>query len=112
MTKDLIEYLARKVVDNADAVSVEETPEMYVIRVGDGEEGRVIGRQGRVIQAIRTIARAAAGPRERVQVDVFGASSRSADGMDSRSADGVDSRSAEGTDSGTEEVDNSSETPA
>ena len=112
MTKDLIEYLARKVVDNADAVSVEETPEMYVIRVGDGEEGRVIGRQGRVIQAIRTIARAAAGPRERVQVDVFGASSRSADGMDSRSADGVDSRSAEGTDSGNEEVDNSSETPA
>ena len=82
MTKDLIEYLARKVVDNADAVSVEETPEMYVIRVGDGEEGRVIGRQGRVIQAIRTIARAAAGPRERVQVDVFGASSRSADGVD------------------------------
>jgi uncharacterized protein len=80
MTKSLIEYLARKVVDNADAVSVEETPEMYVIRVADGEEGRVIGRQGRVIQAIRTIARAAAGPRERVQVDVFGASSRSQDG--------------------------------
>ena len=97
MTKDLIEYLAKKVVDNADAVSVEETPEMYVIRVGDGEEGRVIGRQGRVIQAIRTIARAAAGPRERVQVDVFGASSRSTDGTESRNA---------------EEVDNSSETQA
>ncbi len=90
MTKDLIEYLARKVVDNADAVSVEETVDMYVIRVGDGEEGRVIGRQGRVIQAIRTIARAAAGPRERVQVDVFGASSRSADGTESRSAEEVD----------------------
>jgi uncharacterized protein len=102
MTKELIEYLAKKVVDNADAVSVEETPEMYVIRVGDGEEGRVIGRQGRVIQAIRTIARAAAGPRERVQVDVFGASSRSADGTDSRSADGTDSRSTEKTDSSSE----------
>lgn len=98
MTKDLIEYLARKVVDNAEAVSVEETPEMYVIRVGDGEEGRVIGRQGRVIQAIRTIARAAAGPRERVQVDVFGASSRNADGIESRSADETDNR-AEETDS-------------
>ena len=109
MTKDLIEYLARKVVDNADAVSVEETPEMYVIRVGDGEEGRVIGRQGRVIQAIRTVARAAAGPRERVQVDVFGASSRSPDGTESRSADGVEG-SAEGTDSHAEEADHSSET--
>jgi hypothetical protein len=82
MTKDLIEYLARKVVDNADAVRVEETPEMYLIRVADGEEGRVIGRQGRVIQAIRTIARAAAGPRERVQVDVYGASSRGMDAAD------------------------------
>ena len=93
MTKDLIEYLARKVVDNADAVSVEETPEMYVIRVGDGEEGRVIGRQGRVIQAIRTIARAAAGPRERVQVDVFGASSRSVEATESSSPEVTESSS-------------------
>jgi uncharacterized protein len=75
MTKELIEYLACKVVDNAEAVSVETMGDNYIIHCAAGEEGRVIGRQGRVIQAIRTIARAAAGPRERVQVDVAGAAS-------------------------------------
>jgi uncharacterized protein len=75
MTKELVEYLASKVVDNAEAVRVETMGDNYIIHCAAGEEGRVIGRQGRVIQAIRTIARAAAGPRERVQVDVAGASS-------------------------------------
>ncbi|HWG85840.1 MAG TPA: KH domain-containing protein [Deinococcales bacterium] len=73
MVRDLIEYLASKVVDTPGSVSVEahgERDVTYLIRVAEGEEGRVIGRGGRVIQAIRTLARAAAGPRERVQVDV------------------------------------------
>jgi uncharacterized protein len=76
MTKELIAYLASQVVDNAEAVRVEAAGDNYIIHCAPGEEGRVIGRQGRVIQAIRTIARAAAGPRERVQVDVAGGSSR------------------------------------
>jgi uncharacterized protein len=76
MTKELIAYLASKVVDNADSVRVEAAGDNYIIHCAPGEEGRVIGRQGRVIQAIRTIARAAASPRERVQVDVAGGSSR------------------------------------
>jgi uncharacterized protein len=76
MTKELIAYLASKVVDHADAVRVEAAGDNYIIHCAPGEEGRVIGRQGRVIQAIRTIARAAAGPRERVQVDVAGGSSK------------------------------------
>ncbi len=76
MTKELVAYLASKVVDNASAVHVEASGDNYIIHCATGEEGRVIGRQGRVIQAIRTIARAAAGPRERVQVDVAGASSK------------------------------------
>jgi uncharacterized protein len=76
MTKELVAYLASKVVDNASAVRVEASGDNYIIHCAAGEEGRIIGRQGRVIQAIRTIARAAAGPRERVQVDVAGASSK------------------------------------
>ena len=38
--------------------------------MGGGEEGRFIGRQGRVIQAIRTLVRAATDPAERVNVDL------------------------------------------
>ena len=79
MTLDLIEYLAKKVVDQPESVRVEQTGDRevtYMIHVAPGEEGRIIGRNGRVIQAIRTVARAAAGPRERVQVDVAGGSSR------------------------------------
>jgi uncharacterized protein len=76
MVRDLVEYLARKVVDDPGSVRVESLGDReatYLIHVANGEEGRVIGRGGRVIQAIRTIARAAAGPRERVQVDVASA---------------------------------------
>jgi uncharacterized protein len=76
MVRDLVEYLAQKVVDDPSAVRVEAVGERevtYLIHVANGEEGRVIGKGGRVIQAIRTIARAAAGPRERVQVDLAGA---------------------------------------
>ncbi len=79
MTFELIEYLAKKVVDQPDFVRVEQNGDRevtYLIHVAPGEEGRIIGRNGRVIQAIRTVARAAAGPRERVQVDVAGGSSR------------------------------------
>jgi uncharacterized protein len=82
MTLDLIEYLAKKVVDQPESVRVEQTGDRevtYMIHVAPGEEGRIIGRNGRVIQAIRTVARAAAGPRERVQVDVAGGSSRTTD---------------------------------
>lgn len=76
MVRDLVEYLARKVVDDPAALSVVARGEgevTYLIAVAPGEEGRVIGKGGRVIQAIRTLARAAAGPRERVQVDVVSA---------------------------------------
>ncbi len=62
MTLDLIEYLAKKVVDQPESVRVEQTGERevtYMIHVAPGEEGRIIGRNGRVIQAIRTVARAA-----------------------------------------------------
>ena len=73
MVRDLVEYLAQNVVDDPSSVRVESLGDRevtYLIHVAQGEEGRIIGRGGRVIQAIRTVARAAAGPRERVSVDV------------------------------------------
>ena len=62
--KDLLLYIARNLVDDPEAVSVTEIPgdqELTLeLRVAPDDMGKVIGRQGRVIKAIRTLARAAA----------------------------------------------------
>ncbi|MVN86194.1 KH domain-containing protein [Deinococcus sp. HMF7620] len=67
---DLTLYLAQSVVDQPALVRVARRGPTVVVRVGPGEEGRLIGRQGRVIQAIRTLVRAASDPRERLNVDL------------------------------------------
>ena len=73
---DLLEFLARALVEDPDAVSVEELEEdgdlVYEITVADDDLGRVIGKGGRVANAIRTIAKAGAVRMERrVIVDIL-----------------------------------------
>lgn len=62
--RDLVELLVRALVSEPDAVRVEEIDEngdtLLEVHVADGDLGRVIGREGRVANAIRTIAKAAA----------------------------------------------------
>jgi uncharacterized protein len=74
--RELIEFLARALVDSPDEVSVESYEEddgtlVYEVRVADDDVGKVIGRSGRTVNAIRSVVRAAA-VREgrRVLVDV------------------------------------------
>lgn len=67
---DLALYLAQSVVDQPTAVRVQQRGQTLLVHVAPGEEGRLIGRGGRVIQAIRTLVRAAADPRERLTVDL------------------------------------------
>ncbi len=69
-TVDLTLFLAQSVVDQPSLVRVTRRGPTVMVRVGPGEEGRLIGRQGRVIQAIRTLVRAASDPRERLNVDL------------------------------------------
>jgi uncharacterized protein len=61
---ELIEFLVRALVEEPEAVVVEELEEdgdlIYEVTVADGDLGRVIGKGGRVANAIRTIAKAAA----------------------------------------------------
>jgi predicted RNA-binding protein YlqC (UPF0109 family) len=74
--KDLVEYLARALVDSPDDVSVESFEEddgtvVLELRVADDDVGKVIGRNGRTVNALRTVVRAAAVRHERrVLVDV------------------------------------------
>ena len=62
--KELIEYIAKSIADDPAAVVVTETQEedRVVIRleVAPDDKGKVIGRQGRVVQAMRTLLRVAA----------------------------------------------------
>ena len=74
--KDLLEYLARGLVDDPDAVEIEEFEEddgtiVYELSVGDDDYGKIIGRGGRTAQAIRTVVKAAAvKDNRRVLVDI------------------------------------------
>jgi uncharacterized protein len=62
--RELVEYLARALVEDPDAVRVEEIEEddatLIEVHVAPDDLGRVIGRSGRVANAIRTVAKAAA----------------------------------------------------
>ncbi len=64
MVKELVEYLAKALVENPDAVSVEaiEDEKMTTLRlkVAQSDLGRVIGKQGRTARAMRTVLTAAA----------------------------------------------------
>ena len=74
--KDLLEYLARALVDEPDRVQVEEFEEddgtiVLELSVGDDDYGQIIGRGGRTAQALRTVIKAAAvKDNRRVLVDI------------------------------------------
>ncbi|HYG73185.1 MAG TPA: KH domain-containing protein [Actinomycetota bacterium] len=61
---DVLEYIAREIVDDPDAVEVTETPDsrgvVLTLRVAKDDMGRVIGKGGRTARAIRTVVKAAA----------------------------------------------------
>ncbi len=62
--KELIEYIARSLASNPDAVKVTEEVEdgrvIFRLEVAPEDKGKVIGRQGRVAQAMRVLLRVAA----------------------------------------------------
>lgn len=64
MMKELVEIIAKALVDNPDAVVVNEiSGEQSVIielKVAPEDMGKVIGKQGRIARAIRTVVKAAA----------------------------------------------------
>ncbi|MCL2176319.1 MAG: KH domain-containing protein [Treponema sp.] len=63
MEKDLIEYLAKSLVDDPSQVNVNivegEKSTILELRVAEGDIGKVIGKQGRIAKAIRTVLQAA-----------------------------------------------------
>ena len=64
---EIVEYLARRLVDEPDAVRVQEVERdgdtIIELYVAEDDVGKVIGRQGRIARALRTIVRASAARR-------------------------------------------------
>jgi len=74
--KDLLTYIIQSLVNNPDKVDVREretvSETVYEIRVAEGDAGKVIGRQGRIIKEIRVLARSYAQRLgKRVSVDIL-----------------------------------------
>ena len=73
--KELVEYVAKSIVNEPDEVKVEEeTDETGItlkLQVADDDKGRIIGKQGQIAQAMRALLRvkaAKAGTRVRLEI--------------------------------------------
>ena len=62
--KELLTYIVQNLVEKPDEVSVTEREAngetVYEVRVADGDMGKVIGRQGRIVKEIRILMKAVA----------------------------------------------------
>lgn len=73
--KEVLEIIAKALVENPDEVQVTEYEDgdsvTLELRVADGDMGKVIGKQGRIAKAIRTVVKAAASiENKHVSVDI------------------------------------------
>jgi predicted RNA-binding protein YlqC (UPF0109 family) len=73
--KELVEYIAKSIVDNPDQVTVREMPQgdrlVIHLSVAPADMGKIIGKQGRVAEAIRALLKVAAtrqGSRVRMEI--------------------------------------------
>lgn len=74
--KNLLTYMIQNLVDHPDEVSVTEreagNETVFEVRVADGDMGKVIGRQGRIIKEVRVLMKAVAQRKgKKVSVEVL-----------------------------------------
>ena len=74
--KELVEVIAKALVDDPDSVAVSERQDgrttVIEVRVADSDMGKVIGKQGRIAKAIRSVVKAAAAKEDKkVVVDIM-----------------------------------------
>ena len=74
--KELVEVIAKTLVDDPDSVVVTEREEkkatVLEVKVADSDMGKVIGKQGRIAKAIRSVVKAAAAKEDKkVIVDIL-----------------------------------------
>lgn len=74
MVKELVEFVVKQFVNNPQDVSVSVTPsgnsDLIEITVNDADRGKVIGREGQTIKAIRMLVNASAPTDKKYSVDI------------------------------------------
>ena len=64
MLRDLVSFIVKSIVDEPDQVSVNETEDdrtvVFEVKVASSDMGKIIGKRGRVIHAVRSLVQAAA----------------------------------------------------
>jgi uncharacterized protein len=67
--KELVLYIAKALVDNPDKVEVSEVAgekaTVIEIKVAEGDRGKIIGKEGRIIKSIRTIVNSASAKQDK-----------------------------------------------
>ncbi|HKW45572.1 MAG TPA: KH domain-containing protein [Candidatus Eremiobacteraceae bacterium] len=72
----VLKYIVEQIVDEPDKIAIGATEDdrgpVLLLRVADDDRGKIIGRQGRIVHAIRTIVKAASvGTGEKVNVEIL-----------------------------------------
>ena len=71
--EEILKTIIENLVDNKDAISIEKVEgdfkDVYKIKVEQSEMGKIIGKQGKIAQAIRTIAKSL-GAKDKKRIDV------------------------------------------
>ena len=75
--KEILETIIRNLVDNKDAIEIKELAGeqsvVFEVKVAESDMGKVIGKQGKIAQSIRTVMKAAASKEsKRVSVEFIG----------------------------------------
>lgn len=75
MSRELLEYVVPWLVDNPDAITIEEVESdrdatVLELTVDPEDVGKVIGKRGRIIRALRTLAKASQGEGGNIMVEV------------------------------------------
>ncbi|MCL2821903.1 MAG: KH domain-containing protein [Firmicutes bacterium] len=68
--EELIKYIMGHLADEPEKIVIEKTDDTILVKVPKSDMGKVIGRQGRIAKAIRTIVKSASGGGKPVSIDI------------------------------------------
>ena len=75
--KEVLETIIKSLVDNAEAIEIKEVENdktiVFEVKVAEGDMGKIIGRQGKIAQSIRTVMKAVANRKDKkITVEFIG----------------------------------------